>query len=340
MKEHKSFKVFLIKIFIIAIGVPSAYCSICIYTDIFNVFHPNEIRVTRAEGAKHFLKMKYLVSHPNEYNAVIFGSSRVGKIPTDFLNEHSNFHWYNMTYSEGVPKEHLDDLISLIKNNVRIKHVLIAVDDISWTVNANSHISQLMRKPFSEYERLGFRFYIQYLFHFSPSVFIDVLKGKTQTEHFYGDGSTISENETFLPAKEEKDHVSAAYSLEPNFSVLDDIQAICTFCRKNGIECTIITNPIWKNTYIDACKNGYLDFLESLAEITPYVNFSGLNVITTDGRNYFEGSHYRPNVGLLMLKILIGEEYSEDLKEEQFGIEVTKENIDEVIAKLKQQVLF
>ncbi len=283
------------------------FVLLCIYTDVFNVFHTKTVRKTKASVNERFLKVKYLLENPEKYNALIFGSSRVGFISIPYLNQNTDLHWYNMTYSQGLPNEHLGDLRILLEAGVPIKKVIIGFDDIELYVYPEEHLSQLQRKPYTEYVRLGWKFYIPYLTSFRFSVFKDVLRGEYKTEHFYGDGSLISETETFLPGEEDIDHptchdVPFHVSFE---TVLAQIKAIKDLCEEHDVEVIFMTNPLWKRTYIDACREGYLDFLREVATITPFVNFSCLNEITTDGRNYREGNHYQACVGLLMLSILL-----------------------------------
>jgi predicted nucleotidyltransferase len=62
-----------------------------------------------------------------------------------------------------------------------------------------------------------------------------------------------------------------------------------------------------------------------------------------DSRYYFEGSHYRPALGLIVEKVLFGteEETNEirnEAQDELFGIKVNSDNIDFVISELEKQL--
>ncbi len=340
MRINKDIKKFFIKCMIMVVPW-TLFVLLCIYTDVFNVFHPKTVRKTRAAVEERFLKVKYLLENPEKFNAFIFGSSHVGHIPVSYLNDNSDLHWYNMTYSMGCPKEHLNDLCILVESGVQIRKIIVGIDGFAMCIRAEYHLSQLQRKPYSEYVRLGWKFYIPYLTSFRFGVFKDVLRGEYKTEHFYGYGSLISETETFLPGEEDIDHKSTAYPVGiPYDTTISDIRAIRDFCLEHDIEVIFVTNPMWKKTYIDDCANNYLDFLYEVAKITPFINFSCLNEITCDGRNYYEGSHFRPNIGLLMLRILLNEDFEEHerLDSSQFGILVTQDNADSVISLLRAQL--
>ena len=78
--------------------------------DTFNVFHWKNIRFTSAEPNKNFVKTKYIIENPQKFNAFIFGSSRVGRLPPDLLPKDLDgtpLRWYNMTYSEGIPESQI-----------------------------------------------------------------------------------------------------------------------------------------------------------------------------------------------------------------------------------------
>lgn len=332
---------------LIFLVIPICYFSLCIFTDIFNVFHPFSIRKTDAEPNKSFLRVNYVIHNPQKFDSFIFGSSRVGLIPEGFLNEFygEKQKWFNMTYSQGLPKEHYDNLVSFLNNNIKIKNVIIAVDEISWTVSPKEHENQLLRKPYSEYEKSKLKFYLSYINQFNKEIFFDVLKGKDQTDSMFGlKNKPLKENDLSI-GKNINHKSNFTGEVHSYKEVLIDIKNIVDLCKKNNINLTIITNPIWKNTFLDACKYDYLFFLKELAQITPYLNFSGLNQITTNGENYYEGSHYRYNVGLLILQCLDknitynrDEQYLEELKKEYFGTTITPNNVEIFIEDLKKNI--
>ena len=105
-----------------------------IHYDTFNIFHWNNIRFTSAEPNKNFVKTKYIIRNPNKFNAYILGSSRIGNIPPALLpsqKDGKKLHWYNMTYSEGLPSEHLLTLETFLKNGVSIDMVILGFDNIA-----------------------------------------------------------------------------------------------------------------------------------------------------------------------------------------------------------------
>lgn len=53
--------------------------------------------------------------------------------------------YYNMTYSEGLPQEWLEDIELFLKHGVCIRQVILGLDDFSFRVNPQDHHSQELR---------------------------------------------------------------------------------------------------------------------------------------------------------------------------------------------------
>ena len=105
--------------------------SYCI--DTFNIFHWNNIRITKAEPNKNYVKSKYILANPQKFNAFAFGSSRIGNLDLENLPKELNgvhLNWYNMTYSQGIPSEHLQNIKTFLKNGIEIKWIILEFDDI------------------------------------------------------------------------------------------------------------------------------------------------------------------------------------------------------------------
>lgn len=103
-----------------------------------------DFSMPRVEPNQHFVKMQYIIEHPDRYDAYCFGSSRVGNINLKKIN--NGYTYYNMTYSEGLPQEWLEDIRILLKNNVKMSQVLIGIDDFSFRINPDDHKRQYLRR--------------------------------------------------------------------------------------------------------------------------------------------------------------------------------------------------
>ena len=320
--------------------------------DTFNIFHWQNIRFTSAEPNKNFIKTQYIIHNPKKFNAFIFGSSRVGYIPLDSLPKEtagSPLHWYNMTYASGIPADHLGTIQTFLKNGVSIDMILLAFDNISMCTSSEQQKKSLIRMPFQVYEESPFRFYEPYLKN-KPALSIirevnsyNATEKKAETERFYEWGGfaidfLLTENpqiERYVSA-----HGSAPFSQKDAYK---DIEAIAALCRENGIALVLFTNPIYETTYRDTVENGYFDFMRSVAGVTEFYNFSALNNYTINQQYYFESSHYRPALGLLVNKVLFGtkedrERICHDAGDQMWGTRVSMQNVEQVIAHLQRQL--
>lgn len=129
---------FVLWIFLLMVVVPVAI-------DPYNVFHVENIRDNGIEPNKNFLKTEYVIRHPDRFDAFLFGSSRVSSIHSDRIE---GYRCYNMTYSEGVPKEHLENLQVMLEHGVRPKMVLVGVDSISYMIDPAIHEDNRLRCPY------------------------------------------------------------------------------------------------------------------------------------------------------------------------------------------------
>jgi hypothetical protein len=112
---------------------------------------------------------------------------------------------------------------------------------------------------------------------------------------------------------------------------ISDIKKIIDLCAKYNIKLVIFTNPLHVITYQDSVKKGYLDFLYKLSEITEYYNFSGINNITINNDYYIETSHYKFEVGDMIIDAIFNNTIDSELFGQGFGYHVTRNNRDTFI---------
>lgn len=287
------------------------------------------------EPNKNYVKTKHVIENKEKYNTFLFGSSKVGHIETDFI-EYADC--YNMCYSEGVPADWLDTIQTFLENDVFIETVILGLDDFSFTINPDSHQHDLLR---IYYSKLNLYEKIKYYILKNP---FDIYNYKTianaiekqpyflvtddllRTGIAYGNDDYV---ETHL-----EEHLSDPKFLVPiDFYQTDridetigEIQVIITLCQENGIQLIIFFNPIYQVTY-DLHADVTLRAKEELAKITDYWDFSGYNSITTNAYYWYETSHYRHNVGKMILERIFSLDCGEPVPDD-FGVFV-HQKIDE-----------
>ena len=90
--------------FVLRVGLWGGFCVLftllfCLITDPYNVFHADAIRDNGVEANKNYIKMNYILKHPDKFDSYMFGNSHVSSIHVEKLE---GVHCYNMTYSSGA----------------------------------------------------------------------------------------------------------------------------------------------------------------------------------------------------------------------------------------------
>ncbi|MBQ9390155.1 MAG: hypothetical protein IJU07_08285 [Synergistaceae bacterium] len=331
-------KKFLLKLSIFAAYVVLASVIFPIWLDPFNVFHAERIRPNRIEPNKNYIKMKYILANPKKFDTFIFGSSRVGRICTDKIADEK---CYNMTYSVGLPGWHLLNLKTFLKNGIQPRKVYIGIDSVSYTSNYDRQVNEPLRCP---YEYLADDAWHLMRLYLVPSMIfgsviamLDSRSSKIDVDIFYKYGYTA-----FTTSSERKyDWSKAIPSVGKKVEIdkaLNFIREIADICRQNGIELVLFTNPMHRITYLASVNDkDYFKFLEGVAEISDFWNFSSINDITVNNDNYIETSHYKYEVGDLIIDVICNGKSFPELQRQGFGVKVTRENAKDFIAMLRKQ---
>lgn len=342
-------KKFLLKIAIIALPflMPAL---LRMHFDTFNVFHWKNIRFTSAEPNKNFVKTQYIIHNPKKFNAFIFGSSRVGNIPSNFLPQEKGgvpLRWYNMTHSVGTPNDHFMTISTFLKNGVSVDMVIVEFDEISMYRDPETQRKDLLRMPFQVYEENPIRFYAPYLKNkIAPSIIKEIgrynaAEMKTETERFYEWGGC--ESNFSLTENPQMERYEIGHFVYSQKNAHKDIEKIATLCSEHNINLVLFTSPMYQTLYRNSVEDGYFDFLRAVAQKCEFYNFSALNNYTVNPQYYYEWSHYRPALGLLINKILFGtdedrERIRRDAGDALWGARVNAENIDEIAGHLQIQI--
>jgi hypothetical protein len=319
-------KVIFFLVFCLAVAFIPSYII-----DPYNVFHWKKIRNNGVEPNKNYIKTKYIIENPNDYDGFMFGSSRVGAIHVEKI---TSLKIYNMTYSAGVPQEHYKTLETFIDNGVNMDIVYMGVDSFSYTENPEKHYAQGLRSPYQYLENIG-NFLNIYI---NPAMVVQSLptimknKDTAEAEIFYTYGWWCDyDRSTTVDWSEVTPSIGKYYRFE---ETLQDIQNIKDLCDANGIKLVVFTNPMYKITYEASVEVDYLEFLRRLADITDYYNFSGINDITVNTDNYIDASHYNAYVGDVLIDTIVNGKTDEKLYKQGFGWYVTADNIDDLLGIL------
>lgn len=345
-----------------------AVAPISIYVDPYNVFHVNEPRDNGIESNKGFIKTKYIKKHYEDFDSLLFGSSRAGFVDIDYLNDKTGGRFYDMASSESLVNEQTNELKVLVKAGFIPKRVWVMVDDISCFVDPALHENMLYRVPYpvgGVFDQAEFYLkYMDLITVFNSVAVINENADKKAAElasgidNSYDNSTHMSYIDRFYNTGTERlDKVSQFDPLDPASqsaywcdyysyrvdAALDDMRELKDVCDKYDIELTVMTNPLYELTYAKDVENGYLKYLEGLAEVTGYYNFSGYSSVTSDYHYYYETSHFTPEVTRMMIDAItsggdaavmnVGNSENGNV----FGMYISKDNVVEFIAELEEQ---
>jgi len=307
-----------------------AIFSINYYFDFYGVFK-SRTKFSQ-EPNQNFMKIDYILKNKEKYDSFIFGSSRVGLFdPAKF----DNGKYYNMTYSEGLPFEHLQVIKLLLSSGVQIKNIIIGLDEFSYMIDPKKHFFEPSRKMhFLLTDKSKFQFYFYYLTLYPNKEKIKrALSSKKYNTYFqydiFNSGMPIVpkivddaiENNPKSHVKKQIFNTSVTYEGLRIKKTINELQQIVNLSKKYHINLTIFIHPIHQTTYLHLNHEYFFQFLQELSLITNYYDFSGINAITTDNMNYYENVHYRQHIAELII-----DEISS--KSHLYATLVTRDNIN------------
>ena len=326
------------------------------FVDDYAIFK-DDYSSLNGEPNQNFVKMDFLMNKKHSFDSFIFGSSRAGKIhPTDIANGN----YYNMTYSEGLPLDHLENIKLLLKSKVKIKNIILTLDNFSFLIDPYTHLKQNLRLPhyltdISEKNMIDF--YLSYL-NLKPSK-----RRQAQLDNFImsGDVGITSEFDIYktgmpiLPKaypdvieSNVEAHIQNKRFLSPSRNnvakenrideTINEISDIIKLSKKNNFNLIILIHPVHVTTYLDTQTNfsEFQTFKKKLSALTGYYDFSGINYVTVNNYFWHETSHYRFKAGDIIKKVIFN--YDKNDIPDEVGVFVTKNNIDNHLKTLERQI--
>jgi hypothetical protein len=309
--------------------------------DICHRFYPEAIN-------QHIFNPEYIYRHPDRFDSFIFGSSRVAVIDPAKINDG---HFYNMSYSQGLPSEHLAIIKSFLGKGIKIKTVMIGLDEFCFSASAEEHKNQLIRimHPDISGQR---RVDIFFLYFFRKPNLFEAASAKNELLHEKREGGFILDKNGLNLGWLNKEKIINAVQ-RPIFSgqmplyapiryprqevdrSIKDIQELVSLSKINNFSLILFFNPINTRLYLNHADQ-LMSIKERLAQITDYYDFSGFNSVTTNDLNYYEESHYRYLVGDLMIERIFDQNNSAIPLD--FGFWITKKNIHRHIENQKREL--
>ena len=326
--------------------------SINYIVDPFDIFNSKFLK-RPFQINERFVKVKFLEENHHKYNSYIFGSSRIGSTDPKFLEKYlPGSKFYNMTCSSADIYDHLVHLEYFIKQGWEIRNLYIQID-IENMSSFGKFESDYLRKL---YPKVANRSLVSGYLDFLTNVFPENTKGKIKENFFkhsdtnyytYTKGTWLREE--FI--QRIKNNCEKHIALERSFNtprnrilkskkipeMMAALKRIKELCRENNINLIIFITPHNQNLTDWFVIDDYMNFLEEMAKIVDYYDFSGYNSVTTNNCYYMEMSHYIPYLAKLVAARIFNDN-SINVPED-FGKHITKNNVKEHIKKLRKEII-
>ena len=313
--SSKKFFLLTINLFLITI---LGLSSINYFIDSYGVFSKKLKNYTTTNSINiRYLKTKYILNNPTKYDSFIIGSSRVGTFRGDKLQKIGNF--YNMSYNVSLPNEEIHMLEEFLQNNIKIKNIILGINDFDFYTNPEEQVGILYKIPYTELKN-KFNLLKYYLFinPFNPAnkatlwgkkdQFYDIIKTGYWNCRMYMDKNI---------EKDLKKHKKYMYDIRNNIKNVDidristtiqEIGEIVNLCKKENINLTIIYLPIYHPTYL-VNKKLIDNSKTELQKITDFWDFSNIPVYCKEEYYWYEDSHFRPMLSDAILKTIFKENF-------------------------------
>lgn len=322
MDSKKFNNVILKGLFLILITVAFVNIFVNPY-DVFPVASVENINKIKPKQEFQMRAAKAYNIKRNEYKTIIAGSSR---ILNGIKNDDKSF--YNMGLAGANMEEIMTYSVYALNHQKNLEHLIIGLDFFAF--NKNKH-------PIKDFDKSRF-----------DTVFITFKDFKEYVFSFDSLSASFSTLETNIFDKKPKkrkgdiirDTINQALDsndLYKNYEFSNEsfayLEQIIDLAKNKKVKLTLIVNPA-HISLLSALENRailpeYFEWKKRVVEFSDVIDFSGANKITSDAISnemmyYKDASHYKPNVGNMILA------YIYDFKDTVplgFGTEVSKENI-------------
>jgi hypothetical protein len=321
-----------------------------VYTSLFDISRSkkNDSQICIERINQRIYNTEFVLLNPESFDSLLFGSSLVGVIDT---NKISSGRFYNMSYAQGLPAEHLAIIKAFITKGIRIKSIIIGLDESSFIRSPKDHENKLLTimHPAAKAKSRAtifhdYFFRVPKLFELSNGlqniIFGDVKCDFTVNKSGLNMGWL--KKDELITAAGKPLFVDEDFSYSPfkyNQNLVDEvfaqIQEIILLAKNNNISLIFFFNPIYCRTYVNVAEC-LLPIKERLAQYSDFYDFSGFNSVTTNNINYYEYIHYRYIIGDMIVQKINGS--GSTSVPADFCVLVTKKNVKTHVKNQKLQL--
>jgi len=282
--------------------------------DPFRVFGSNFLPY-QVQMNERFVKIEYIKKNHHKFNAYLFGSSRIGTTEPSMIEKYvPNSKFYNFTLSSGNLHDYQLNLEFFIKEKYPLKtlYLQLDLDDMSiYGQRESDYLCKLHPEVTNEFTSV---YYMKYLFGFFPmntrvKIMDNIDNQKSKRRHIEkGTWSLKAKEERLVKSCEEYVKNVSSFNTKHRRTrkyttaelSMKSLRRIVDLCHTNNIKLYVFTSAHNQNKMDTFLLEDYKKYLKDISEITSFYDFTGYNSVTKNNCNYYEMSHYRPQVAKLI----------------------------------------
>jgi hypothetical protein len=259
--------------------------------------------------------------------------------------------FYNMSYSLGLPTQHLAILKAFTKRGIKIKHVVIGLDEIAFAMPpaaTQKHLVRIMHPDIGgpgRPELFGMYFFrkpdVEEIGRWQDRVVQGKMNGRIITTPQGVNLVWLEKDRIIEKAAKPVFNFNAGpykpvnYGPEEMDKAFRAIGELVALAQAHHFQLTFFISPIYSQLYLNNAE-ALLTAKARLAQMTDYYDFSGFNSVTINPINYYEEVHYRYRVGDMIMARIFDVDVT-DLQED-FGVLVTGQNVGQHLKKQKREL--
>jgi len=312
----------------------------------------NKIKANHSDAMT--IKFKMPLLRQGNWDNLMMGTSRIGVLDNDVLNRYLGGRTFNMEQPASVIPVQYDSFMYAVHYN-KIKSVVYAVDFMSFNENRrlNDDYIELKSKlrsfnPFYTYDI----YFNQKTLKKSLKLIADNYRGKIKPSAMYlKNGMRVYQNYIYafehntLDMQKNIDGTVRVWFKENGYyehykyspKYMKQFQDMLKYCKEHNIKVYVYISPMYIDFFNALGQSDLLDefehFKSELAQVTDYVDFTGVNPISVNIENFWDSAHLRLDKTDLIMKDVINEPNSRL----DFGTWVNKDNVSKHLQRQKSQ---
>lgn len=321
MNSKKYIKYFIITLsfFIIGIG------GFNYYTDPFSAFN-SSFKEWYSYGFTQnprIAKINYLDKNHNKFDSYVVGASGSSSFPVEDLNKYTDGKFYNLFYY-GADMLDTVNTVKYILENYEVKNIIlpIGLTNASKYNYGDDTLNDKMNYKLSGENPL--KFYYKLLFA-NPNYGLDKLKAEKEDTYIQKNFDVFNvENGSYDKALKDVENISdlsvylenpdnQGFSLDAtniDLSYVEEFESsmkeVINMCNEKGVNYKVIMVPMYYKDFESYDKNQARQFYNRLSQITDFWDFTN-SEISYDARYFYDRTHFRNNVGKMMLAKIFGD---------------------------------